>query len=167
MLKVIVHSKMKILSLITHPHVVPNPLDLRSSSEHKLRSFWWNPRDIWPCIDSKTTNMFKAQKGSKDIIKKVNVSLELREHQSLTCIHKCTTTHVCGAADAGVLKYNPDAMQMQCNAVFTCRWMHMHALWYSHEHVLKTDMEENINCWKKLLFLFCLHTKSILVASNN
>ncbi len=29
----LVHPKMKVMSLITHPHVVPNPLDLRSSSE--------------------------------------------------------------------------------------------------------------------------------------
>ncbi len=35
--KAIVHPKMKMLSLITHPHVVPNPLDLLSFSEHKLR----------------------------------------------------------------------------------------------------------------------------------
>ncbi len=47
-LKGIVHPKMKILSLITHPHVVPNPLDLRSSSEHKLRYFWCIPRSLWP-----------------------------------------------------------------------------------------------------------------------
>ncbi len=30
--------KIKILSLITHPHVVPNMWDLCSSSEHKLKS---------------------------------------------------------------------------------------------------------------------------------
>ncbi len=35
-LKGIVHPKMKILSLITHPHVVPNLKDLCSSSEHKI-----------------------------------------------------------------------------------------------------------------------------------
>ncbi len=39
---------MKILSLITHPDVVPNPQDLRSSSEHKLRYFWWYLRALWP-----------------------------------------------------------------------------------------------------------------------
>ncbi len=36
-LKVLVHPTMKIMSLITHPHVVQNPKDLCSSSEHKLR----------------------------------------------------------------------------------------------------------------------------------
>ncbi len=47
-LKGIVHLKMKILSFITHPHDVPNPQDLRSSSEHILRYFWWNLRAFWP-----------------------------------------------------------------------------------------------------------------------
>jgi len=41
------NPKMKILSLITHPHVIPHPQDLRSSLKHKLRYFWWNPRGIW------------------------------------------------------------------------------------------------------------------------
>ncbi len=36
--KGIVYPKMKILSLITYPHVFPNPLDLLCS-EHKLRYF--------------------------------------------------------------------------------------------------------------------------------
>jgi len=35
----LVHAKMKILSSITHPHVVPNPQDFCSPSEHKLRFF--------------------------------------------------------------------------------------------------------------------------------
>ncbi len=35
----IVHPKMKIPSLITHPHAVPNLEDLCSSSEHKLNIF--------------------------------------------------------------------------------------------------------------------------------
>jgi len=39
LLQVKVHPKMKILSVFTHPHVVSTPLDLRSSSEHKLRYF--------------------------------------------------------------------------------------------------------------------------------
>ncbi len=56
---------MKILSLITQPHVVQNLSDLRSSLEHKLRYFW-------PCINSSETDMFKAQKGSKDIVKIVH-----------------------------------------------------------------------------------------------
>ncbi len=69
---------MKILSLSTHPHVVSKPQDLRSSSEHKLRYFWWNPRAFWPSIDSKGTTTIKATtKG----------------------IHERTTMHACGAAD--------------------------------------------------------------------
>ncbi len=35
-----------------------------SSSEHKLRYVWWNPRAFWTCIDSSATTTFKAQKGS-------------------------------------------------------------------------------------------------------
>ncbi len=69
----IVHPNI-ILSLITDPHVVPNPQDLHSSSEHKLRNFWWNPRAFWPCVDSNTTTMIKARKGSKDIVKIVHVT---------------------------------------------------------------------------------------------
>ncbi len=60
---------------ITHPHVVPNLWDIHSYSEHKLRYFWWNPRAFWPCIDRNSTEGFKAQKGSKDIIKIVHVTL--------------------------------------------------------------------------------------------
>ncbi len=61
MIKGIVHPKMKILSLITHPHFVPNPSDLCSSSEQKLRCFWWNPRTFWPCKDSSRTTTFKVK----------------------------------------------------------------------------------------------------------
>ncbi len=46
--KGLVHPKMKMMSLITHPHVVPTPRDLRSSSEHKLRFFLLNQRALWP-----------------------------------------------------------------------------------------------------------------------
>ncbi len=46
LLKGIVHPKMKILSLITPPHVIPNLSDLHSSSEHKLSYFWWIPRAL-------------------------------------------------------------------------------------------------------------------------
>ncbi len=53
--KGIVHPKIKILSLITHPHVVPNLQDLHSSSEHKLKYFRSNQRIFWPGIDSNTT----------------------------------------------------------------------------------------------------------------
>ncbi len=38
-LKGIVHPKMKILSLITHLHVVPKLEDLHSSLEHKYKYF--------------------------------------------------------------------------------------------------------------------------------
>ncbi len=69
--KGIVHPKMKILSLSTHAHVVPN---ICSSSEHKWRYFWWIPRALWHPIDSKDPNMIKAQKRSKDIVKIIHVT---------------------------------------------------------------------------------------------
>ncbi len=64
---------MKMMSLITHPDVVPNLYDLRSSSEHKLRYFVW----IWelsnPPIDSKGPYMINVQKSTKMIDKVVHV----------------------------------------------------------------------------------------------
>ncbi len=61
--------KCKIVSLITHHHVVPHPLDPRSSSERKWRYFWWNPRALWPSIDSNGTTPFKTQKGIRTLWK--------------------------------------------------------------------------------------------------
>ncbi len=72
-IKIIVHPKMKILSWITHPHVVPNLQDLCSSSEHKLRYFLCIPGALWPFIDSKDPYTIKAQKRSKDIVKIIHV----------------------------------------------------------------------------------------------
>ncbi len=43
-----------------------------------LRYFWLNPRAFCPCIDSNTTTTFKAQEGSKDIIKIVHVTSEVQ-----------------------------------------------------------------------------------------
>ncbi len=51
-----VHTKMKMMSLITHPHVVPNQQGLRPSSEHKWRYVLCNPRALWPL--KKITNRF-------------------------------------------------------------------------------------------------------------
>ncbi len=45
-----------------------------SSSEHKLRYFWWNPRALRHCTDRNATDTFKAQKGSKDFVKTVHVT---------------------------------------------------------------------------------------------
>ncbi len=59
--KGLVHAKkMKMLSLITHPHVFPN--------------LWWNPWVFWPSADTKATDNFKTNKGSKDIVKIVHVT---------------------------------------------------------------------------------------------
>ncbi len=44
--KGLVHPKIKILSLITHPHVDSKPVRPSFISEHKLRYFWWHPRAL-------------------------------------------------------------------------------------------------------------------------
>jgi len=54
LIKGIVHPKMKFLSLITHPRVVPNPYDLWTSLEHILRYVWWNSRAVWALWVSKS-----------------------------------------------------------------------------------------------------------------
>ncbi len=72
--KGIVPQKRKILSLITHPHVVSNPLDLHSSSEHKLRYLRWNPRAFWCCIDSNTTSRLRFKKVVRTSLKIVHVT---------------------------------------------------------------------------------------------
>ncbi len=46
-LKRLLHPKMKMLSLITYPHVVPNPYKLCSSSGHYFRYFGWKPGGLW------------------------------------------------------------------------------------------------------------------------
>ncbi len=42
-------------------------------------------RAFWPCIDRKGTTTFKAQRGSKDIIKIVHVSfvVQLKFHEAM------------------------------------------------------------------------------------
>ncbi len=65
---------MKMMSLITHPHVVSNPQDLRSSSEHKLRYFRWNLRAFWASIDSNATETFPGPETYKNIVKIVHVT---------------------------------------------------------------------------------------------
>ncbi len=41
--------------------------------------FWWNPKVFWPCIDSNTTDTFKAQ----DIDKKVCHIIILRSYDNI------------------------------------------------------------------------------------
>ncbi len=60
--KGLVHPKMKILSLITHPDVVPNPWDLRSSSEHKLYfSGLWSCKDPYCLWEGQRALRFKQK----------------------------------------------------------------------------------------------------------
>ncbi len=72
--KELVHPKMKSLSRITHHHVVLNPWDLRSSSEHKLRYFLYNLRDFRSSIDSKGPYTIKVQKLSKEVGKIIHMT---------------------------------------------------------------------------------------------
>ncbi len=72
--KVIVQPKMKILSLILTLMSFQTRKDLRSSSEHKLRYFWWNLRALRPSIDSKGPYTIKVQKHSKEIGKIIQVT---------------------------------------------------------------------------------------------
>ncbi len=67
---------MKIVSLFTHPHVVPNVQDLCLSSEHKsLMKIFDELQDLSdPPIDSKDPNTIKAQKRSKDIGKIIHAT---------------------------------------------------------------------------------------------
>ncbi len=67
-LKEIVHLKITILLLMNHPHVVLNPLDLIFATQIKI--FVMKSESYpTPHIDRNATDKFKAQKGSKDIIK--------------------------------------------------------------------------------------------------
>ncbi len=45
-----------------------------SSSEHKLRYFWWNLKALRPSIDSKGPYTIKVQKRSKEIGKIIHVT---------------------------------------------------------------------------------------------
>jgi len=64
---------MKMMSLMTLPHVVPSPSDLRSSSEHSLRYFRFSPRAFCP-LEMCAYTVLVVQKGNKDIIKVVHVT---------------------------------------------------------------------------------------------
>ncbi len=67
-LKGIVHPKMKILSLITHPQVVPKPKTFIFVTQIKI--FFVSD----PPIDSNIFTTVKAKKGSKDIVKTVHMT---------------------------------------------------------------------------------------------
>ncbi len=142
--KGIVHPKIKILPLITHPRVVPNLQDL-SSSEHKLRLFWWNPRTFCPSINSNASTTFKTQKGSKDINKIVHVTSGVQP-----CVHSSCKQ---GSAHTGFTSERrlcvSNNTRMRHDTEFT-----------------STDIEEK-KLFNKTLFLFSLQTKSILVFSSN
>ncbi len=65
---------------IVCPKMTLSFMIFHSSLEKQIKIFWWNLRAFWPCTDSNTTDTFKAQKGSKDIIKIVHVTSVV--HQS-------------------------------------------------------------------------------------
>ncbi len=162
--KGIVNPKILILSLITHRHVVPNQLDLRSFSKHKLRYFWWNPRAFWPCIDSNATTMFKAQKRSKDIVKIVHATsvfnrnfMKLREY--FLCAKKTKIT-LFNNFLYWWRSLRSD-VELGCTAVCLqaeeCTVLHTHASWYCCERESKTDTEEKKLLNKVIIFVFFVH----------
>jgi len=53
--KGLVDPEMNTMSLMTHPHVVTSPYDLRSSSDHSLRYFRFSPRAFCPSIENECT----------------------------------------------------------------------------------------------------------------
>jgi len=68
-----------------------------------LRYFLLNPRDFWPCIDSNAITTFKAQKGSKHIVKIVHVTISgnfmrilfmRKENANNDFIQQCLLFHV-------------------------------------------------------------------------
>ncbi len=89
-----VHPKMKIMSLITHPHVVPIPnlQDIRSSSEHKCKYNFYILRVLRPSIDSKGPYTIKVQKLSKDIGKIIRdirgSTVILRSYENTFCMQR-------------------------------------------------------------------------------
>jgi len=63
-----VHPKMKILSVFTHPHVVPNLYVFICSAEHKgkyseecLNFHWWGMRSVWLKHSSKYLPLCSAE----------------------------------------------------------------------------------------------------------
>ncbi len=140
-LKGIVHPEMKILLLITHPHVIPNPQDL-CSLEHKLRYFWWNLSAFWTYIDSKGTTTVKAQKHSRDIVKIVHV------HQWLILILWKENKNNDFVQWFLLFRVSPPPFtRVPCGTL------------------TNGGRLSRKSCWTKSLFLFSLHTKSILVGS--
>ncbi len=88
---------MKILSLITHPHVVPNTQDLRSSSELKLRYFCLNLRALRPShrqqgsLHDQGPEKYQDDRQSSPC----DISLStviLRRHQNTFCAKKTKIT---------------------------------------------------------------------------
>ncbi len=65
---------MKILSLITDPHAVPNPLRPSLIFRTQVKIFLMKSESFLTSIDSNATDTFKAQKGSEDILKIVHVT---------------------------------------------------------------------------------------------
>jgi len=93
LVKGIDHPKMKVLSLITHPHVVPNPHDFRSSLEHKWRSFWWILRAFFPSIDSYSTTTLTLQKVHKEIAKLIHMNQAV--YYKFVCLFVCFSYFTC------------------------------------------------------------------------
>ncbi len=79
--------------IIYSPSCRSKPIRLSFIFGTQIRYFRWNLRAFWPCIDSNATDTFKAQKGSKDVIKIVSGStLMLWSYKNkLWYSHECTS----------------------------------------------------------------------------
>ncbi len=47
--------------------------------------FWWNPKVFWPCIDSNTTDTFKAQDIDKRVCHISGSIIILRSYENIFC----------------------------------------------------------------------------------
>ncbi len=154
------------LSLITYPHVVPNPLKLHSSSEHNLRYFGWKPGGLW--LSHWLPSKYHCQGPEKS-----------ERHCQKRCYVKIIQQFVSSASPLRHFgEYPLDANSLCCSVSVV---PHGYAVFYlcgaadKEQHTLfvfsgyspkwrKGDADE-ANCWIKSLFLFSLRTKSILIAS--
>ncbi len=146
---------MKILSLLTL--ISLQSRKTYSSLEHKLRYFWWNLRAFWPSIDSNGTNMFKAQKGCKDIDKIVHVTSVVQpkwmKWEYFLCANKTKIM---------TFFYNFFSSVSVFDALMRVPWL-MKALRFHQKYfnlcsedegLMDFDRHKGVNLWQNFHFLF-------------
>ncbi len=78
---------MKILSLITLPHVIPN-LEPSFIFRTQIKIFLMKSKSFLTLRDSNATATFKAQKGSEDIVKIIHVTSVVRNFMRIIFVCK-------------------------------------------------------------------------------